>query len=85
MSTSEITSRFDFYISSDPHINELHHQIRITCEALAILIDGYIADSREKSIALTKVEEAMFWSNAGLSRQNGVPANTHPPYTATGL
>ena len=35
---------------------------------LADYINVYCIDSREKSIALTKLEECMFWVNACLSR-----------------
>lgn len=83
--SENLENRFKFFVSSDPKINAIHHQIRTTCEALAILIDQYIDDSREKSLALTKIEEAMFWANAGAARQNGVPAPHLPPYTSNGL
>lgn len=35
---------------------------------LAHQIEGSVPDSREKSIALTKLEEALMWANAGIAR-----------------
>jgi len=37
-------------------------------EDLADNVNGYFADSREKSLALTKIEEALFWVNAIIER-----------------
>lgn len=35
---------------------------------IADTIDMYCSDSREKSLALTKLEECLFWCNADLAR-----------------
>lgn len=35
---------------------------------VADIIDIYCSDSREKSLALTKLEECLFWCNADLAR-----------------
>ena len=71
--TEDIRNRFKFFLTTDPEIAEIHHEIRKTCEALAIIIDGYVPDGREKAIALTKIEEVSFWANAGLAREHGHP------------
>lgn len=42
--------------------------IRDAAYELAHDILHVVPDSRERSIALTKVEEAMFWANAGIAR-----------------
>jgi hypothetical protein len=34
---------------------------------LALLIDEVIPDSREKSLAITKLEESIMWANKGIS------------------
>lgn len=43
--------------------------IRGKCFELAELIEQVVPEGREKSLALTKTEEAMFWANAGISRK----------------
>jgi len=35
---------------------------------LAEVVDIRCPDSREKSLALTKIEEAVFWANAAIAR-----------------
>lgn len=42
--------------------------VRSHCKALAFLIDSYMPDSREKSLALTALEEVSMWTNAGIVR-----------------
>lgn len=36
---------------------------------LASLINDVVPDGREKSLAITKIEEAIMWANAGIARQ----------------
>lgn len=47
-----------------PKYTELRERARI----LALDIDVSQPDSREKSLALTKLEEAIMWANAGIAR-----------------
>lgn len=43
--------------------------LRATAEAFAKLIDQTCPDSREKSLAMTKIEEAVMWANASIARK----------------
>lgn len=42
--------------------------IREKARELAHLLDDVCPESREKSIALTKLEESVFWANASIAR-----------------
>lgn len=42
--------------------------IRSKAKMLALDIALLCPDGREKSLALTKLEEAVFWANAGIAR-----------------
>jgi hypothetical protein len=42
--------------------------LRDAAKALAYLIDKSVKESREKSLAFTKLEEAVMWANAGIAR-----------------
>lgn len=46
---------------------ELHELVRDECFGLANFFNGNLPDSREKSIALTKVQEAMWAANAAIA------------------
>lgn len=48
--------------------SERYQQIRHHAKVFASLVLQCVPDSREQSIALTKIEEVMFWSNAGIAR-----------------
>lgn len=50
---------------------ERYEAIRSEAKLLAALIDDLVPDSREKSLAVTKLEECVMWANAGIAR-NGV-------------
>jgi hypothetical protein len=43
-------------------------EIRDKAKELAYLIDGLVEDSREKSLAFTKLDETVMWANAGIAR-----------------
>ncbi len=47
---------------------ELYEEIREEAKKLAMMLNVTVPDSREKSLALTKLEEAVFWANAGIAR-----------------
>jgi hypothetical protein len=50
---------------------EKYEAIRSEAKLLAVIIDGLAPDSREKSLAMTKLEECVMWANASIAR-NGV-------------
>lgn len=63
----ELEARFKSYPMTDE--NKIKsHRLRNSTTILAESIDIYCPESREKSIALTKLEECLFWCNAALSR-----------------
>lgn len=47
---------------------EQYARIREMGKDLAYLIKELVPDSREKSLAMTKLEEAVMWANAGIAR-----------------
>lgn len=47
---------------------EMYTEIREKAKELAYLIDSTCPDSREKSLAMTKLEECVMWANAGIAR-----------------
>lgn len=64
--TADLDNRFTYHAPDDATV-ELHQNIRNNCLALAKEIDS-VPDGREKSLALTRLEEAMFWANAAIAR-----------------
>lgn len=51
---------------------DFHQHIRAKAQELAVMIDNLLPSEagREKALALTKVEEAMMWANAGIARHS---------------
>lgn len=46
----------------------MYQAIREKAKELAYLIDELVPNSREKSLAMTKLEECSMWANAGIAR-----------------
>ena len=47
---------------------EKYTQLREKAKELAYLIDELAPQSREKSLAITKLEESVMWANASIAR-----------------
>lgn len=45
-----------------------YEEIRAAGRDFAEIIVGEVSDSRERTIAIGKIEEAVFWANAGIAR-----------------
>lgn len=61
----------DTMFDSVPMSNETmvgYYEVKHRAYKLASAIYNYIPESRERSLAFTKLEEAIMWANKGLSR-----------------
>lgn len=73
MDINELISRFRWHPAITDESKEAHIRIRRWCMELAADFNEVVPDGREKSLAMTHIEEAMFWANAAIAR-NGGPA-----------
>jgi hypothetical protein len=69
MSSPELFNRFKYHPATEV-TGPKHEKVRDSCYNLAVVIDLVVPDGREKSLAMTKIEEAMFWANAGIARNS---------------
>lgn len=69
MANPDIDSRFDHHPPKDAETVKRHETARANCKAAALALDEALPPSREKSLALTKLEEALFWWNAAIARE----------------
>jgi len=66
----DLPGRFDYYPPRTPERVREHEAVRAACGQLADALDAVLPDGRDKAVALTKVEEAMFWANAAVARRD---------------
>lgn len=69
MAPDDIAHRFNFHAATTDEKRDAHTSVRQGCRRLADQIDEQCPDGREKALAVTKLEEAMFWANAALARE----------------
>ena len=62
----DITNRFTYHPPKDDQPAR-YEALRAAAKVLAMTIDDYVPESREKSLALTKLQEASMWANAGIA------------------
>lgn len=67
MNVNEIQKNFSYH-APKPGQPEKYTVIRDHAKGLAFLINDNCPDSREKSLAMTKLEECVMWANASIAR-----------------
>jgi hypothetical protein len=67
MTTPDLENRFTYHPPKDGQA-ETYQGIRAIGLNFARTIDQQCPDSREKALALTKLEEAVMWANAAIAR-----------------
>lgn len=70
MTPQDIANRFDFHPATSAEKRNEHTSVRQACRQLADDLNEQLPESREKSLAVTKLEEAMLWANAAIARSN---------------
>lgn len=63
----ELEKRFTYHSPCNDQTMR-YEQIRARALAFAMLIEEFCPDSRERSLAVTSLEEAAMWANAAIAR-----------------
>ena len=70
MDIKEIQNRFTYHAPKPDQIDK-YTEIRVCALNFAIKLNMLCPDSREKSLAITALEEVVFWANASIARAKG--------------
>ncbi|WP_100523371.1 Acb2/Tad1 domain-containing protein [Mycobacteroides abscessus] len=63
----QLENNFKYHAPTGDKVTR-HEQVREKCKELAYEVEKLCPNSRERSLALTKIEEAMMWANAAIAR-----------------
>jgi len=66
MESAEMEKRFTYHAPTQP---KKYVEMRGEAKLFAMVIEDLCPDSREKDLAITKIEEAVFWANAAIARR----------------
>jgi hypothetical protein len=69
--TDDLENRFRFHAVTTEEKRNEHVSAREHCRELAEFLDQKLPNGREKALAITKLEEVMFWTNAAIARNDG--------------
>ena len=67
-SQNDIEHRFAFHAATTDEKQLAHGSARGLCRSLAMQLNDLLPDGREKALAITHLEEVMFWANAAIAR-----------------
>jgi len=68
----DLENRFSYHAPTTFKVG-LHGVVREKLLLLAEELSEFLPDGREKSLFITKLEEAMFWANAAIARTEMLP------------
>lgn len=69
MDELEINKRFDHHAPNGYKVNA-HEELRGMVKTLAKYLGQSLPESREKSLAITHLEEVLMWGNAAIARND---------------
>lgn len=67
--SEQIENNFKYHAPNGDKVVR-HELVREKCKELAYEVEKLCPHSRERSLAITKIEEAMMWANAAIARNN---------------
>lgn len=67
VTAEELQKRFTYH-APKPGQPEQYQQLRDLAKLFAEMVVLHCPEGREQALALTKIEEAIMWANAGISR-----------------
>jgi hypothetical protein len=73
--SADIEHRFGFHAANTDEKKMDHSSVRYNSQKLALFFEEKLPSGREKALAITKLEEAMFWANAAIARDNNDTSN----------
>lgn len=73
MDEADLAHRFTYHPPKDGQPAR-YQRIRDAAGTLALLLNGECPDSREKSLAVTHLEDAVMWANAAIARNELWPS-----------
>lgn len=65
--SDDLENRFNYHKPDEAKAG-VHEGVRGECKGLAYTLNELLPEGREKSLAITKLEEVMFWANAAIAR-----------------
>ena len=71
MDHSDIINRFTYHPPDDERTVNRFRAVRDEAMHFAVGLNEWCPEGREKSLAITKLEEVVFWANAAIARNQG--------------
>ncbi len=64
----DLENRFAYHKPKNEQTTRNHDLVRNLCQDLAEELNEVVPEGREKSLAITHLEQVMMWANAGIAR-----------------
>jgi hypothetical protein len=75
MDPDELAHRFAYHPPATSDTVAAHETVRRETGDLSALLNELLPDSREKALAMTRLEEVMMWSNVAIARGSARPTS----------
>jgi hypothetical protein len=68
---ADLAQRFAYHPPSTPETVQAHERVRALLGEAAQQLGALLPDGRERSLAITHLEDALMWANASIARNGG--------------
>jgi hypothetical protein len=68
---ADLAHRFAYHPPVTPETVKAHERARALLGEVAQELGGLLPDGRERSLAITHLEDALMWANASIARNGG--------------
>lgn len=65
---NEICNRFNYHRPTTDDVVKAHEVVRESLKTVTTELLPYVPEGREQAMFITKMEEAMYWANAAIAR-----------------
>lgn len=80
----DVEKFFDYHPPANSNVASLHEAVRENCKTMGLWFLEYLPESAERTNAINRLRDTMFWANAAIACNDMYEDPIHPGEETTG-